>query len=71
MLQCIIDQKNEMDKTKNYLKMLDVVDIELSLLSWIYADVVTEVVAGVHFFVVVKFDELILWLNLDCYGFQQ
>ncbi len=48
--------------------MLNLVDIEL---SWIYADVVTEVVADVNVFVVVDFDELILWLNLVCYGFQQ
>jgi hypothetical protein len=48
MVQCLINEKNEIDKTKNYLKILNLVDIEVSLLSWIYADVVTKAVAGVH-----------------------
>jgi len=38
------------EKNKNYLKILNLVDIELSLLSLIYVDVVTEAVAGVHIF---------------------
>ncbi len=71
MLQCIMKDNNEIDKTKNYLQILNLVGIELSLLCWIYADVVTEAVGGVHVFVVVGFDELILQLNLDCYVFQQ
>jgi hypothetical protein len=60
MLQCIKNEKNEIEKTKNYLKILNLVHIELSLVRWIYAVVVTEAVVRVHVFVVVDFDELIL-----------
>jgi hypothetical protein len=52
--------RNEIDKTDNRLKILNLVAIERSLLSWIYADVVTEAVTGFHVFVVVNFDELFL-----------
>ncbi len=41
-------------------KMVSLIAGEISLLSWIYADVVTEAVAVFHVFVDVDFDELIL-----------
>jgi hypothetical protein len=52
--------KNEMNKTDKCVKILHLVGIELSLVSLIWADVVTEAVADVHVFVLVDFDELIL-----------
>jgi hypothetical protein len=60
MLQCIKSEKNVIEKTKKYLKILNLVHIELSLVCWICADVVTEAVVGVHVFVAMDFDELIL-----------
>ncbi len=52
--------RNDIDKTYNCLKILNLVAIEVSALSLIWADVVAEAVAGVRVFVVVDFDELIL-----------
>lgn len=52
--------KNDIDKTDNCLKILNLVVIEISLVSSIYADVVNEAVVLFHVFVVVDFDELTL-----------
>ncbi len=41
-------------------KIMNLVAIEIGLLSWIYADVVTEDIHVFHVFVDVDFDELIL-----------
>ncbi len=52
--------KNDIDKTDNGLKILNLVVIEMSLVSSIYADVVNEAAIVFHVFVVVDFDELTL-----------
>ncbi len=52
--------KNDIDKTDNGLKILNLVVIEMSLVSSIYADVVNEAAVVFHVFVVLDFDELTL-----------
>ncbi len=52
--------KIDVDKSDNCLKILNLVVIEMSVVSLIYADVVNEAAVMFHVFVVVDFNELTL-----------